>query len=145
MSKTKKATSAKKKEAEPKEGAKHSLHNLYDEYNSYIRANDFYKQEIKYLQKRLEDVAKRNTDKEIMAQVEQFQNQFIVLKEDVDVLNKEVKAGLKIVEKQINKKPTHADEKTITVENPHSKKFHSLEKDFAGERLRFNKFLSKYL
>ena len=112
MAKTKKSTSEKKKEAAPKAGVKHSLHNLHTEYLSYRRAFDFYKQEIKYLQKRLEEVAKRNTDKEIQAQVEQFQNQFIVLREAMDMLGKEVKVAEKTVEKEINKKPTHADEKT---------------------------------
>ena len=145
MSKTKKATSAKKKEAENGAGAKHSLHNLHNEYLSYIRAFDFYKEEIKYLQKRLADVAKRNTAAEIMAQVEQFQNQFILMRETVDLQSKEVKVALKLTEKEINKKPTHADEKTISTANPNSAKFHSFEKDFAGIRLKFNKFLAKYM
>jgi hypothetical protein len=74
----------KRKPKYRKNPAGSSLHNLHDEYGSHIRVIHFYKQEIKYLQKRLEDVAKRNTDKDILAQVEQFQNQFILTRENLD-------------------------------------------------------------
>jgi hypothetical protein len=146
MAKKKSETSAdKKKEAVVKAGSKVSLHNIYDECNSQMRVLDFYKIELKYLQKRLDEVAKKNTDKEIMAQVEQFQNQFILTKENMDVLNHSVKALLKNVEKLIKQKPTHFDEKSISGSGKNSQRVHDVEKQFAQMKLRFNKFLSKYL
>ena len=138
-------SASKKKAEEAKTTGKRSLHNLYDECNSHLRSLDFYKQELKYLQKRLADIVKKNTDNEILAQAEQFQNQFIITKDSLDVLNHTVKAQLKVVEKYIKAKPTHFDEKTIEGSSKFSQSIHNTEKEFASLKLRFNKFLAKYL
>lgn len=122
-----------------------SLHNLYDECNAHIRSIDFYKQELKYLQKHLADVVKQNTDKEILAQAEQFQNQFIITKNNLDELSHNIKAQLKVTEKFIKAKPTHLEEKTIPAQVVFSKKIHDVEKYFAALKLNFNKYLAKYL
>lgn len=146
MATKKSETSAEKKKIEAaKERGKQSLHNIYDECISHQRALDFYKQELKYLQKRLADIVKRNTNSEILALAEQFQNQFIVTKENLDELGQTIKAQLKAVEKHIKLKPTHLEEKTIDLSSNFSQSIHNLEKDFAGMKLRFNKFLAKYL
>ena len=146
MATKKNETSADKKKAEEKKSTgKQSLHNLYDECNSHLRSIDFYKQELKYLQKRLADIVKRNTDGEILAQAEQFQNQFVITKDNLDTLNHTIKAQLKVIEKMIKQKPTHFDEKTIDGSAKFSQSTHNMEKDFAAQKLRFNKFLAKYL
>jgi hypothetical protein len=146
MAKKKNETSAdKKKEAAASTAGKQSLHNLYNECNSHLRVLEFYKQEVKYLQKRLEEVVKKNTNKDIMAEAEQFQNQFLLTRENLDELNHTIKTQLKVIEKAIAKKPTHADEKTVSGGDKFSKNVHDLEKDIASIKLRFNKFLSKYL
>ena len=145
MAKKKETSADKKKADEKKESGRTSLHNLYDEFNSHLSVVDFYKQELKYLQKRLEDITKRNTDKEILAQVEQFQNQFILTRENLDIQNHALKAQLKLVEKEIKNKPTHLDEKTISGGDKFSKGLHDLEKDIASIKYKFNRFLAKYL
>ena len=139
-------TSAEKKKIEAaKNSGKQSLHNLYDECNAHLRALDFYKQELKYLQKRLADIVKENTNKDILAQAEQFQNQFIITKDSLDELNHTIKSQLNAIERIIKKKPEHVDEKTIKDSSKFSQGIHNTEKSFAGLKLRFNKFLSKYL
>jgi hypothetical protein len=139
------SSAAKKKIAEEASKGKQSLHNLYDECNSHMRSLDFYKQELKYLQKRLADIVKGNSDKEILAQAEQFQNQFIITKDNLDELNHINKAQLKNIERMIRLKPSHIEEKTIAEGSKFSKGIHDAEKDFAAMKLRFNKFLAKYL
>ena len=146
MANKKSETSAAKKKIEAAAtSGKRSLHNLYDECNSHLRSLDFYKEELKYLQKRLADIIKRNTDKDILAQAEQFQNQFIITKDNLSELTHTIKSQLKIVEKLIEKKPNHFDEKTISDGSKFSQNTHNAEKDFAALKLRFNKFLAKYL
>jgi hypothetical protein len=146
MANKKSETSADKKKIEAaSEAGKQSLHNLYDECNSHIRSLDFYKQELKYLQKRLADIVKKNTDKDILAQAEQFQNQFIITKDTLDEMSHTIKSQLNIIERLIKKKPSHSDEKVITDSSKFSQSIHNTEKSFAALKLRFNKFLSKYL
>ena len=139
-------TSAGKKKTEAKlNNGKHSLHNVYDECNTHLRSLDFYRQELKYLQKRLADIVKRNTNPDIMAQAEQFQNQFIITKDNLDTQNHTIKVQLKTVEKLIKQKSNHFDEKTLSDSGKFSQSIHNAERDFAALKLRFNKFLSKYL
>jgi len=146
MANKKSETSAEKKKIEAaKESGKQSLHNLYDECNSHMRSLDFYKQELKYLQKRLADIVKENTNQDILAQAEQFQNQFIITKDNLDELNHTNKSQLNAIERLIKKKPSHVEEKTISDGGKFSQSIHNAEKDFAALKLRFNKFLSKYL
>ena len=146
MATKKNETSAEKKRIEAeKEKGRQSLHNVYDECLAHMRSLDFYKQELKYLQKRLADIVKRNTNSEILAQSEQFQNQFIITKDNLDELSQTNKAQLKAVEKHIKQKPTHLEERTIDVSAKFSQSIHNAEKDFAAMKLRFNKFLAKYL
>ena len=146
MSQKKHETSAdKKKKTEVKSGHKLSLHNLYDEFNSHLRVLDFYKGELKYLKKRLEDIASRNSGKDILAQVEQFQNQFILTRGNIDELNHTVKSQLKTVEKAIKKNMTHSDEKTLSGGDKYSKAVQDLEKDIALIKHKFNTFLAKYM
>ena len=146
MATKKSETSAEKKKIEAANAnGRQSLHNLYDECNSHTRSLDFYKQELKYLQKRLADIVKENTNKEILAQAEQFQNQFIITKDNLDELSRTIKSQLSAIEKLIKKKPSHADEKTVTDSSKFSQGIHNTEKSFAALKLRFNKFLAKYL
>lgn len=51
----------------------------------------FYKDEMPILQKRLEEVASKNTNHEVLAHVEHFQNQLILQKEQHDILRHDVK------------------------------------------------------
>jgi uncharacterized membrane protein YgaE (UPF0421/DUF939 family) len=146
MAKRKSETSADKKKIEAmKNNGRVSLHNLYDECNSHLRVLDFYKGELKYLQKRLADIANENTGRDILAKVEQFQNQFIITGDNLDELKHTIKSQLKFIEKLIKQKPTHIDEKTISDAGKYSQSIHDAEKGFAALKLRFNKFLATYL
>ena len=146
MANKKSETSAEKKKIEAaNEIGKQSLHNLYDECNSHLRALDFYKQELKYLEKRLADIVKENTNQDILAQAEQFQNLFIITKDNLDEMSHTNKSQLYAIERLIKKKPNHADEKTIADGSKFSQSIHNTEKSFAVLKLRFNKFLAKYL
>lgn len=63
------------------------IHQLHTEWNSML---DLTRDEILSYENRLEEIAKANTGKEIMAQVEHFQHQFIRLKEVMDELRHDI-------------------------------------------------------
>jgi hypothetical protein len=48
------------------------------EHQEWIKAMDFYKDDLQLLQKRLMEIAGKNNGHDTMAEVEHFQNQFIV-------------------------------------------------------------------
>ena len=56
---------------------KTSLNALHHQGNDWLRELEFYKDELALLTTRLEEVASKNTDKDVLAQVEHFQNKFV--------------------------------------------------------------------
>jgi len=66
------------------------IHELHSEHNTYLSTLAFAKDEIKTFNSRLSEIVTANTKKEILAQVEHFQNQFIRHNEVIDELKHEV-------------------------------------------------------
>ena len=54
------------------------------EHREWLNKIDFYYDDLKIMRHRLEEVAARNTDKSLMAQVEHFQNQFVIQRNELD-------------------------------------------------------------
>ncbi|MBS1618712.1 MAG: hypothetical protein JST76_09350 [Bacteroidetes bacterium] len=122
-----------------------SLHTLYDTYNSHVRALDFYKEELQYLEMRLGTIVNANTGQEVLSQAEHFQNVFLITADNIAELKGRVQKGLQHIEEVIKVKPTHADEKTINDLGIYSRDLHELENRFSAMKLEFNSFLAKYL
>jgi len=55
-----------------------------------MREIAFYKEELNVLKTRLEDVVSRNTDKEVLGQVDHFENKFKVLSNNLDILKHDI-------------------------------------------------------
>ena len=60
---------------------------LHSEHEMWAKELDFYKDEVKFFEKRLEEVVVKNTNKDMLAELEHFQNTFIRQKEVIDELN----------------------------------------------------------
>lgn len=73
------------------------IRSLHLEYQLRMRELSFYKEEIKIFENHLENIIQRNTKYDVPAQVEHFQNQFILQKEVIDYL----KHDLHVSEKQL--------------------------------------------
>ena len=74
-----------------------SIRSLHLEYQLWVRELIFYKEEIKIFEDHLQALNNKNTKNKVRAQVEHFQNQFVLQKEVIDVL----KHNLNISEKQL--------------------------------------------
>lgn len=122
-----------------------SLHNLYDAYNSHIRALDFYKEELQYLEMKLGTIVNANTGQKVLSQAEHFQNVFLITGNNIAELRGRVQNSLQNVEEVIKLKPTHTDEKTVADLGIYSRDLHGIESRFSGMKLEFNTFLAKYL
>ena len=62
----------------------------HQQHKTWLNYLSFYKDEMEIFQKRLEEVAQKNTAREVQAFVEHFQNQFILQKEQHDILKDEI-------------------------------------------------------
>lgn len=67
------------------------LGGLHFEHQLWANEAEFYKDELKVYQNRLEEVASKNTKAEINVQIEHFQNQLTIERQKLHDLNHEIK------------------------------------------------------
>ena len=77
--------------------------------NHHVNNLAFYKDEMQVLQKRLEEVAAKNPEHEILAMVEHFQNQLILQREQHDILRHDIKQYENQIEKLFEDNPVFAE------------------------------------
>lgn len=65
---------------------------LHFEHEMWKRELNFCDDELKFLTARLEEVTAKNTDHDMLREVEHFQNQFIVQKENIDTFLHDINA-----------------------------------------------------
>ncbi|MBK9401916.1 MAG: hypothetical protein IPN36_14040 [Bacteroidetes bacterium] len=85
------------------------VYDLHAEHREWLNKIAFYKDEIKIMRHRLEQVTEKNTSKEVLALVEHFQNQLIVQEEQNDILRHNVKEYENVIEDHLKKNEVAAD------------------------------------
>jgi hypothetical protein len=124
---------------------KTSVNFLHHQANDWLRELDFYRQETGILERRLEDVVKSNNKQDVLAQVEQFQNKFIMYREQMDLLShniRERRSGLETIAKD---RPEHIGEKFAKGSDEQFGELQSFVSGFLENRKDFNRFLSSVL
>jgi hypothetical protein len=85
------------------------ISDLHSDHQLWLNSLSFYKEEISILERRLEEVAKRNSESEVMAQLEHFQNQYIRQREVIDELRHDIKQHENALESSVKQNPTAVD------------------------------------
>jgi predicted nucleic acid-binding Zn-ribbon protein len=124
---------------------KTSISTLHHQGTDWLRELEFYKEEIAILTTRLEEVASKNTNKEVLAQVEHFQNKFIMLREQLDILKHDVNQRNEEVTELAKTRPEHINERFGTVNDKLLERMKDFAHSIADTRFEFNAFLSKTL
>ena len=124
---------------------KASINSLHHQENDWLRELEFYKQELSVLTGRLEEVVAKNTSKETMAQVEHFQNRFILLKEQHDILRHDNAARSERLNEMAKAIPTHIEEKFVADNDDMHTRMVDFFSSFRDTRFECYKFLSKVL
>ena len=64
--------------------SKDTIYNQHAENAEWTSKLNFYKDEVAIMRSRLEEITSKNNDKDVLAKVEHFQNQFIIQKNNND-------------------------------------------------------------
>lgn len=97
------------------------------------------------MQNRISEIAKKNTSKEVLSFVEHFQNQLIVQKEQIDILNHDIKKHESFLETAANTNPTAVDHQKFPDHLIHRDSVENFEKIFNDLRKELIGFLSKWI
>lgn len=110
-----------------------------------LRGIEFYKQELKILKGRLEEIAADNTGKEVSEQVEHFQNQFLIHSNYLDEIKHRIKTDIKSIELQLHKTHVFVNEDTAIEYDNVLEQYLTEEKIFNDMRHEFNRFAAKWM
>lgn len=67
---------------------------MNNRHNDWLRALDFYKQELDILRARLTEIAGKNTGKDVLQRVEHFENQFKIQTDNIERLLHNIKVNI---------------------------------------------------
>lgn len=118
---------------------------MHAENVKWLSSMNFYEEEIKIFNKRLEELVKVNTSHDLLAQVEHFQNQFIRQREVID----EMKHEFRIEEQSIEDTIGHRQGNVAGSVAPHhhemKDRFETFEKIYKDLKTEFEAFVSRSL
>jgi preprotein translocase subunit SecA len=115
------------------------------EHREWLNTIDFYRDEIKIMQKRIEEVASKNTSKDVLVQVEHFQNQLIIQTSTLDQLSHDIRKHEQEISALAEANPVASDHRRAPVHAEHAEAMQTFEKMFNELRHENIRFLAKVM
>jgi hypothetical protein len=122
-----------------------TIYQLHEEHKTWLNKLLFYKDEISIMANRISEIAQKNTSKEVLSLVERFQNQLIIQKEQIDILNHDIKAQESRLEAAVKHNPTAIDHQKFPDHPEQRESVETFEKMFNDLRGELIRFLSKWM
>lgn len=123
-----------------------SITHMSNAHTDWLRALDFYKQELNVLKERLTEVARKNTGNDVMKNVEHFENQFKVQLQNIDMLRHDIHTNIASTSNEAQKsKAGYIDSTLLTQHNNLKQKYVTEEKTINDIRNNFNRFAAEWM
>ena len=116
---------------------------LHNDHKLWLNKLAFCKEEISILEHRMEEIAKRNTGYEVMAELEHFQNQYIRQREVIDELRHELKLHENGLAKESIEHPIAIDHRLFTDHTTHRGAMETFDKLYYELKSEFMQWLVK--
>jgi hypothetical protein len=114
-------------------------------HNDWLRALNFYKGEIKILNDRLVEIAGKYTSKEVATQVERFQNQFILHRNNEEKLEHDIRHNLEQIARDAEAKTGFVSNNFMEQLQQNQQEFLTEEQNVNQLRHEFNTFCSAWM
>lgn len=124
---------------------KEYIYKQHEENIEWLNTLKFYKDEIKIIQHRLEEIAGKNNSKEVLGLVEQFQNQLIIHRNTIDEIQHRVIISEDKLQQDVERNPVAADHRKTDYHQAEKEELQIFEKLFSELRENFNRFASKWM
>jgi hypothetical protein len=122
-----------------------SIYKQHEENTEWISKLNFYKDEVKIMTGRLEEIASKNSGDDALAEVERFQNQLIIQRNNIDNIAHEVKLNEEALIEAVKSNPTAVDHRKVEYHAKEQDLVDSFEKNFNDLREDFNRFSAKWM
>lgn len=124
---------------------KENIAHLQAVCQDWTRELKFYKTEVPFFIKRLEEIVLKNTKNEILSQVEHFENKFRIMNFHYSELVHDLKLLNKAIVANSIEKPNYRSVKMRENDNNLEELMQFTADDYTQTKKEFHRFLSKYL
>jgi hypothetical protein len=126
---------------------KQAIHytDLHFEHEVWAKELSFLKDEVAFFERRLGELVTKNTDKDMLAQLEQFQNRFIRQKEVNDELNHDINVHEDKLQQFIEEHPVAIDHVRFNDQATLRDKMDTNRKIYADLKTEYFKFMAKWM
>lgn len=120
-----------------------SVKKIDNKHIEWKKSLGFYKDELIILNKRLTEIAERNTGKDVMQMVERFQNQFLVQSENIDILQHDINEHITAIAQESLYNAGHINKNQVDTHQVLQERVEQQEIIFNDIKDDFMKFLCK--
>ncbi|HOZ39564.1 MAG: hypothetical protein IPO05_19150 [Flavobacteriales bacterium] len=121
------------------------ISDLHFEHTLWLNSLEFYRDEIGIFEHRLEEVAKRYTSSDVLAQLEHFQNQYIRQREVIDEVRHDIKAHENLLEKEAREHPVAIDHRHFTDHGDLRERMQTFEKLYRELKEEFYRWIGQWM
>lgn len=118
------------------------IQDLHTEHREWLSKFSFYKDELSILKNRIAEIASGYTSKDVLAQVEHFQNQLIVQQTQLEQLRHDVKQQENLIEKSITDNPTATDHRKLDDHSSLREKVETFDRLFTAMKNELKEFVA---
>jgi 3-dehydroquinate dehydratase len=124
---------------------KENIFNQHAENTDWMNRLDFYKTEIQILKNLLGEVAEKNTAEDVQKQVEHYENQFMVQRNNIDLLAHNIQLNEDKLQKEIVSNPVAVDHRKMAYHQTEKEFIDFFETNFNEVRHDFKVFAAKWM
>jgi phosphoglycerate-specific signal transduction histidine kinase len=115
------------------------------DHQEWLKAIDFYDNELDILEERLTEVVKKNNSEDALKGVEHFQNQFIIQRNTIDELRHNINEHAHKVATDVQSHAGRIETQQVKDHDTVKEEFESFEKVINELRDEFKLYLSKWM
>ncbi len=107
-------------------------------HTDWLRALDFYKDELGILKERLTEIAGKNTEHELMHKVEHYENQIAVQRDNIDRIAHDIRLNLASTSNELQHSPAGYIDATLLAQH------NTLHQRYLGEEKAVNELRHEF-
>ena len=121
------------------------VYSQHEENKEWASSLAFYKDEIKVMESRLEEIVSKNTSKDILLKIEHFQNQLIIQTDQISNISHDLNLNNDAINSEVQKNPTAVDHRSMNDHTFIREGMRAFEKLFSELKTDLYMHLSKWM
>jgi cobalamin biosynthesis protein CbiD len=122
-----------------------NIYKQHSEHSDWMNRVAFYKEEITILNQLLSEIANKNSSDEALKDVEHYQNQFIIQKNNLDKLAHNIRIHEQKLQHEVDSNPVAVDHRKTEYHQAEKEFLDYFENNFSTLRKDFKTFASKWM